>query len=163
VKEFTYLSFHAFALDGKAPPYSGRRGSCAGGDNLALVIGDSRTGRRLFYAPGLARVGPRELGWMRAADCVLADGTFWRDDEMSAAGLSHKSARDMGHLPQGDHLIDGTLQPGMMKILAGLPAPFKLLVHINNTNPVLDENGPERRELARHGIAVARDGMEILL
>ncbi len=163
VDEFPDLYFHAHALHGKAPPYSLQRGPRVSGDNMALVVGDSRSGRLLFYAPGLARVGPRELGWMRATDCVLADGTFWCEDEMPAAGLSHKMARDMGHLPQRDDLIDGKLQRGMKTVLASLPARHKLLVHINNTNPVLDENSPERHELARHGIGVAHDGMEIVL
>jgi len=111
----------------------------------------------------LRLVGPSELGWMRSADCVLADGTFWCDDEMTGAGLSRKTAREMGHLPQRDHLVDGKPQRGMMTVLAGLPARHKLLVHINNTNPVLDEGSPERRELERHGIGVAHDGMEIVL
>jgi len=163
VESFPALRFHALSLAGKAPPYSPQRRPRASGDNMALVVADSRSGRRLFYAPGLANVGPRELGWMRAADCVLADGTFWCDDEMTAAGLSRKTARDMGHLPQRDHQIGGTPQPGMMTVLAGLPARHKLLVHINNTNPVLDEDSPERRELERHGIGVAHDGMEIVL
>jgi pyrroloquinoline quinone biosynthesis protein B len=69
----------------------------------------------------------------------------------------------MGHLPQRDHLVDGTLQRGMMTVLASLPARHRMLVHINNTNPVLDEDSPERRELERHGIGVAHDGMEIVL
>jgi pyrroloquinoline quinone biosynthesis protein B len=72
------LCFHAFALDGKAPPYSPHRAARGSGtgDTMALAVVDWRSGKRLLYAPGLARVGPRELGWMRAADCVLADGTF---------------------------------------------------------------------------------------
>ncbi|WP_280155892.1 pyrroloquinoline quinone biosynthesis protein PqqB [Piscinibacter sp. XHJ-5] len=157
------LCFHAIALEGKAPPYSPRRAARGTGDTIALDVVDRRSGRRLFYAPGLARVGPRELGWMRAADCVLADGTFWCEEEMPEAGLSRKTARDMGHLPQRDRLIDGALQRGMMTVLAGLPARHKLLVHINNTNPILDPDSPERRELERHGIEVAHDGMEIVL
>ena len=94
---------------------------------------------------------------------MLADGPFWCEDEMLAAGLSRKTAHDMGHLPQCDQLIDGTLKRGMKTVLAGLPARHKVLVHINNTNPVLDEDSPERCELSRHGIEVAYDGMEIML
>ena len=163
VQEFPDLRFHALALEGKAPPYSPQRGLRSTGDNIAIVVEDLRSGRRLFYAPGLATVGSHELAWMRGADCVLADGTFWRDDEMPAAALSHKTARAMGHLPQSDHLVDGTLQQGMMNLLASLPARHKLLVHINNTNPVLDKDSAERRELEHRGIDVAHDGMEIVL
>jgi pyrroloquinoline quinone biosynthesis protein B len=163
VDEFPHLCLQALSLGGKAPPYAAQRRQRRAGDNIALVVGDLRSGRRLFYAPGLAYVGPRELGWMHAADCVLADGTFWCDDEMPAAGLSRKTAREMGHLPQRDCLLEDSVQHGMMNVLARLPATHKLLVHINNTNPVLDANSAERRELERHGIGVAHDGMEIVL
>jgi len=70
------------------------------GDNVALVIGDEHTGRTAVYAPGLAAIEPHLWRAMRAADCVLVDGTFWSDDEMIRLGLSRKRARDIGHLPQ---------------------------------------------------------------
>jgi pyrroloquinoline quinone biosynthesis protein B len=85
---------------------------------------------------------------------VLVDGTFWRADEMIALGFSKKMAADMGHLPQSG---DG----GMIAVLDGIKARRKVLIHINNTNPILDEDSAERALLARHGIEVAFDGMEI--
>jgi pyrroloquinoline quinone biosynthesis protein B len=97
---------------------------------------------------------------MRDADCLLVDGSHWSDDEMIAAGLGRRRASDMGHLPQAAGPA-GT--PGMVEVLAGLDAARKLLIHVNNTNPILDEASPERAELARHGIEVAHDGMEIEL
>ena len=163
VEDFPGLSFHALAVEGKPAPYSQQGCPRGRGDSIALLVGDLRNSQYLFYAPALAQVGPRETSWMRAADCVLVDGTFWREDEMSAAGLSSKTAHDMGHLPQQDVVIDGKSRTGMANVLAGLPARHKLLLHINNTNPILDVGSPERRELERHGIAVARDGMELLL
>ncbi len=94
---------------------------------------------------------------MQAASCVLVDGTFWTDDEMLVLGLSRKRARDIGHLPQSG-------PGGMLEWLDRLPpATRKVLLHINNTNPILDEDSPERAELQRHGIEVAWDGMEIVL
>ena len=94
---------------------------------------------------------------MLAADCVLVDGTLWTDDEMIALGASKKTSRDMGHLPQSG-------PGGMVEWLDQLPATIrKVLIHINNTNPILDERSPQREVLRSHGIEVAFDGMEITL
>lgn len=157
VDGFDSLRFRAIAIPGKAPPYSPHRHDPKVGDNIALEVTDRRSGKRLFYAPGLAEVGPDELEWMRDADCLLVDGTFWSEDEMVRAGLGTKYASDMGHLPQ-----QGTPErPGMMDALDQTRAHRKLLIHINNSNPILDDYGPERAELAHRGIEVAYDGMEI--
>ncbi|WP_284620465.1 pyrroloquinoline quinone biosynthesis protein PqqB [Aquabacterium humicola] len=148
------LALTALAIPGKAPPYSPHRNDSATGDNIALVIDDLASGERLFYAPGLAAIGDAERAWMAGASCVMVDGTFWTDDEMAAAGLRPERAVELGHLPQS-----GT--GGMLDALAPLPARRKVLIHINNSNPILDEDSPQRTELARHGIEVAHDGMEI--
>ena len=88
-------------------------------------------------------------------DVVLVDGTFWTHDEMQRLGLSTKAALDMGHLPQSG-------PGGMIEQLDRLPPGVrKVLIHINNTNPMLVEDSPERAELTAHGIEVAFDGMEI--
>jgi pyrroloquinoline quinone biosynthesis protein B len=147
------LRFTALAIPGKAPPYSPHRRQQVPGDNIALRIEDAASGRSLFYSPGLAQVGAAERAWFAGADCVLVDGTFWVEDEMQRAGLGTKSAADMGHLPQ--HGADG-----MIRAL-GETAARKVLIHINNSNPILDEGSAQRRELAAHGIEVAFDGMEI--
>jgi pyrroloquinoline quinone biosynthesis protein B len=150
------LRFTAMAIAGKAPPYSPHRHEPAVGDNIALLIEDVASGERVFYAPGLAHVGAAEREAMAGASCVLVDGTFWTDDEMVAAGLGPHTAKDLGHLPQSGAL-------GMVAALAPLPAARKVLIHINNSNPILDEASAQRRELERHGIEVAYDGMEITL
>jgi pyrroloquinoline quinone biosynthesis protein B len=94
---------------------------------------------------------------MQAADCVLVDGTLWTDDEMISLGASKKTARAMGHLPQSG-------AGGMLEWLDQLPTRTrKILIHINNTNPILDEDSPQRHELIRRGIEVAHDGLEIEL
>lgn len=49
----------------------------------------------------------------------------------------------------------------MLRALDGCAARRKVLIHINNSNPILDEDGPQRAELARRGIEVAFDGMEL--
>ena len=96
---------------------------------------------------------------MGDADCLLVDGTFWEEDEMRGAGLSAKTATEMGHLPQ----CGGATRAGMVDVMSTMPARRKVLIHINNSNPILDESSIERRTLDRHGIEVAYDGMEITL
>ncbi len=154
-----HLTFRAVAIPGKAPPYSPHRHDPQTGDNIALFVTDTRTGQRLFYAPGLGDVGPQELDWLASADCVLVDGTFWTEDEMITAGLGTKPAASMGHLPQSDQ----PGRPGMIAVLDGIPARRKVLIHINNSNPILLDDSEQRHTLALHGIEVAFDGMEIEL
>ena len=149
--------WRALAVPGKPAPYSPRRESPVSGDNVALVIRDAVTQRTAVYAPGLGSM--QEAVWqaMQAAACVLVDGTFWSDDEMIALGVSRKRAREIGHLPQSG-------SEGMLEWLQQLPpATRRILIHVNNTNPILDEDSPERAELTRLGIEVACDGLEVEL
>ena len=94
--------------------------------------------------------------YLSQADCVLVDGTLWTEDELLRFGISTKLASDMGHLA-----LSG--EGGMLSILESLSRPRKVLIHINNTNPILNEDGPERQALTERGIEVAYDGMEIVL
>jgi pyrroloquinoline quinone biosynthesis protein B len=151
------LSFRAFALSSKAAPYSPHRESPVPGDNIGLLIRDERSGRCAFYAPGLGEITPALFDTMCGTDMVLVDGTFWSDDEMPSLGLSRKTARDIGHLPQSG-------AGGMIEWLDRLPARTRrLLIHINNTNPILDEDSEQRALLTRHGVEVCADGMAIEL
>ena len=151
------LRFTPLALTSNAPPYSPRRDAPVPGDTLGMLIEEAGSGRRLFYAPGLGAIEPHVARAAATADVVLVDGTMWSDDEMIAAGLSGKSARSMGHLPQSG-------AGGMLEWLDTLPAATRrVLIHINNTNPILDERGAERARLAEHGVEVAHDGMDIEL
>ena len=147
------LALRALALSGKAAPYSPHRDHPVPGDNIGLVIRDVARGTSVFYAPGLGAITPEVFDAMAGSDCVLVDGTFWRDDEMQHLGLSHKSARDIGHLPQSG-------EGGMLQWLGRLPSTTRrALIHINNTNPILDEDSAERAVLAGAGIDVCEDGV----
>ncbi|MFO1270082.1 MAG: pyrroloquinoline quinone biosynthesis protein PqqB [Rubrivivax sp.] len=149
------LQLRAFALASKAAPYSPHRESPVAGDNIGVVFADRASGRSVFYAPGLGEITPALFDVMCGADAVLVDGTFWTDDEMIALGLARKTARDIGHLPQSG-------PGGMIEWLDRLPAHVRrLLIHVNNTNPILDEDSPERARLAAHGIEVCEDGMTL--
>jgi pyrroloquinoline quinone biosynthesis protein B len=153
----TDVRWRALPVASKPAPYSPHRDSPLPGDNVALVIEDRASGRSVVYAPGLAAIDERLWGYMRSAACVLVDGTFWSDDEMVRVGVSGKRARDIGHLPQSG-------PGGMLELLERLPAGVrKVLIHINNTNPILDERSGEYGELRRRGVEVAEDGMEISL
>jgi pyrroloquinoline quinone biosynthesis protein B len=150
------IRFTPLALTSKAPPYSDHRNDPHPGDNIGLLIDDDTSGKSVFYAPGLGAIEPHVEAALRKADCVLVDGTFWRADEMIELGLSHKTAADMGHLPQAG-------ADGMIAVLDAVGTRRKVLIHINNTNPILDDDSAQRALLARHGIEVAFDGMEITL
>jgi pyrroloquinoline quinone biosynthesis protein B len=129
----------------------------AGGDQASgFVFRDHAGGGVVTYVPGLARLDDEVLSRFAASDLVLVDGTFWRDDELARLGISARSAHDMGHVP-----LSGP--GGTLEALAGLDRPRKALVHINNTNPILLEDSPERKEVLRAGVEVAYDGLEVEL
>jgi pyrroloquinoline quinone biosynthesis protein B len=86
----------------------------------------------------------------------MFDGTLWRDDEMITAGLGVKTGQRMGHMP-----ISGPT--GSIAQLEPLGIARKIFIHINNTNPVLAEDSPERRDAESAGWEVGRDGMDITL
>ncbi len=150
------LSFSAVPLKSKAPPYSPHRNNPHEGDNIGMRITDPQSGKQVFYAPGLGEIEPHLKPLLEQADVVMVDGTFWTDDEMIKLGISSKRARDIGHLPQSG-------AGGMISALQPLRAARKILIHINNTNPILDEDSAERAELSRAGIEVAHDGLEVTL
>jgi len=151
------LEWRALPVASRPPPFSPNRERPQPGDNVALEIRDRVSGRRVLYAPGLGAMEAPVLEALGRADCVLVDGTFWTDTEMIDRGLSAKRARDMGHLAQSG-------PGGMLEHLARLPRTTRrILIHVNNTNPILDEDSAERAALQAAGIAVAHDGMEVEL
>jgi pyrroloquinoline quinone biosynthesis protein B len=152
--EGSSLTVEPFETGGDSPRYldgSGLELQASG-----FVFRDGATGGVMTYVPGLARLDDGVLGRLAASDVVLVDGTFWRNDELALLGISTRSARDMGHLPLSGP--DGTLAA-----LGRLERPRKVLVHINNTNPILLEDSPEREAVRGAGVEVAYDGLEIEL
>jgi pyrroloquinoline quinone biosynthesis protein B len=150
------LRFTAVPVRSQAPPYSPHRHDPQPGDTIAVRVEDPAAGTVAFYAPGLGAIEDHVLREMATSDCVLVDGTFWRDDEMIALGIGDKRGRDLGHIPQSG-------PGGMIELLSRFDRPRKILIHINNTNPILDEESAERLELEAAGIEVAYDGMDVRL
>ena len=127
-------------------------------DDPGRVIGyrfrDARTGGVVVYAPGVADFVPALLDACDGASCLLVDGTTFHDDELVRLGLGTKTARDMGHLS-----LDGP--GGTLERLATLPVDRRVLVHINNSNPILLEDSPERAVVEKAGVEIGTDGLEI--
>ena len=148
------LRFYTQALKSKAPPYSPHRHDPHEGDNIGVIIEQISTGKKVFYSPGLGEIEPHVMAAMQAVDCLMVDGTFWTDDEMCTQNISHKKSREIGHLPQSG-------EGGMIEVLNGVTKARKILIHINNTNPILDEDSEQRKILDAAGIEVSYDGLEI--
>ena len=153
---FEYLEFVPLMIQSAAPPYSPHRHDPHEGDNIALMIKDHKTQKQLFYAPGLGKIDDEIMAIMQNSDCVMIDGTLWTDDEMLQTGVGVKTGREMGHL-----YISG--EGGSLSYLKQLSKPKKVLIHINNTNPILNEDSTQFAELQANGVEVAYDGMQIEL
>lgn len=110
-------------------------------------------GRAAIFAPSCARLDATELRALADCDVLFFDGTVYHDDELIAAGLSHKSGRRMGHVP-----LAGT--GGSLQALGGL-GPRLIYAHINNSNPILCADSAESRAVRDHGADIAQDGMRI--
>jgi len=112
--------------------------------------------RTLAFLPGVACVSDTLLGTLENCDILLFDGTFWSDDEpLRIPGIT-RTARQMGHLP-----LSG--RGGSLELFATLRRPRKIFIHINNTNPILDEESREYRTVREAGWEVAHDGLELAL
>jgi len=149
------LAIEVFTVPGKVPLYlEGDNPQISeSGSNVGVEIGNGKA--RLLFVPGAAAVTPALKERLQDANVVLFDGTLYNDDEMIASGVGTKTGRRMGHLP-----IDGV--EGSLAALAGLSGR-RIFIHINNTNPILIDGSPERRNVEAAGFEVAFDGMEIVL
>jgi len=145
-----------FLVPGKVPLYLEGDDPALEAETEANVGIELRaSGARLVFIPGAAKLTPAIAARLADSDVVLFDGTLFSDDEMIAAGAGIKTGRRMGHMPVGGP--DGTLAA-----LASL-ARRRILIHINNTNPILIEGSPQRRAVEAAGFEVAEDGMRIEL
>jgi pyrroloquinoline quinone biosynthesis protein B len=153
------LAVEAYAVPGKVALYLEGTGPGLGtreGDSIGLEVSDPATGAAFHYIPGCAAVDEPLARRLAGAPLVLFDGTLYTDDEMIAQGLSDKTGTRMGHISMSG-------PEGSVAAFAGLGVKRRVFVHINNSNPVLREGGPERRRIEDAGWEVARDGMEIRL
>ncbi len=126
------------------------------GHTVGLLVRDDASGGVCAFVPGCGGLDGGLLDRLGAADLLLFDGTFWTDDELISLGIGERTARQMDHLP-----VSGP--DGSLERLARLPARQRVYTHINNTNPMLIEDSPQRQMVQRLGLAVGSDGMRFTL
>lgn len=123
--------------------------------SLGLIIEstsgiESGSGKRLAYMPAVPNIDDLLLKEMDRLDVLLFDGTFFSDDELIRIQGSGQTARQMGHVPVVDSL----------RLLAEVRRPRKIYMHINNTNPMLNEAGSEYQQVREAGWEIAGDGWQ---
>lgn len=156
----TGVVIEGFAVSGKVPLYLENPSlpdadfSSDRGDTIAIRIASGNGSGSAFYIPGCARIDAVLRSRLADAACLLFDGTVYTDDEMIAAGVGRKTGMRMGHLAMSG-------EAGSIASLADLKIGKRIFVHINNTNPVLDEHSAEHAAVRAAGWEVAHDGMEI--
>lgn len=144
----------AIALPGSYPAYvSGDERGRLAKEQAVLALVLEGPGGRMVFALALPAISDELLEMMRDCDLVLADGTFWSDDELQQTRGGGPTAREMGHLPVGG-------PGGSLDQLASLKGPRKIYIHINNTNPMLDEESAQHRQAREAGWEIAEDGWE---
>jgi pyrroloquinoline quinone biosynthesis protein B len=149
------LHLTAISTPGKPPLHLEGIRPRSAEDNIGLLIRDARSGGRLAYFSGVAGPSDGVAQALSGADVFFFDGTFWSADELVVAGLGTRRAEDMAHWPVGG-------AEGSLAFLARQPGR-RILIHVNNTNPILRDESPERQALTAAGIEVAVDGMELTL
>jgi pyrroloquinoline quinone biosynthesis protein B len=144
-----------FPLGSRYPAYVSKERTASLRPEEALVgaMLTSSSGR-FAYMPAVPDVDDSLLEQLEETDLLLFDGTFWSDDELIRVQGSGSTAGEMGHIP-----VSGA--EGSLRKLAGLRRPRKVFVHINNTNPMLDETGPEYAQVRAAGWEVAEDGWSL--
>jgi pyrroloquinoline quinone biosynthesis protein B len=145
------LEYKAIEIQGPGPRY---RRSAHRSCRLFYVLREPETGRSVLVAPAVAQLESQLLVELSRVDAILFDGTFWSNNDFERSGVSGRSVAELlqSHLP---------IMNGSLKTLAAQRARHKVYVHINNTNPILWDSGPERQLLEELGIRVAADGMRI--
>lgn len=147
----------AISLGTRYPAYvsAARSGPLQSAEAVTGLIVESH-GKRLAYLPAVGNIDEALIEALNGVDVLLFDGTFWSDDELIRVDSSGATARQMGHIPVGG-------AGGSLEQLKGLPNMKKLFIHINNTNPMLNETSPEYREVRAAGWDVAEDGWQFTL
>ncbi len=150
------LEVETVPVPGQPPLHLRGRMAPSAQDNIGLRIRDRRTGRTLSYFSGVAALTDAVRRALAESDCIFFDGTFWSSDELIRLGLGERTAEDMAHWPVGG-------PGGSLARLGRIGRGRRLYIHVNNTNPILLEDSPERAAVTAAGWEVSQDAMEIEL
>jgi pyrroloquinoline quinone biosynthesis protein B len=145
------LTVEACPVAGGAPRFAS---TDVQGHTVGLIVRDEHRGTACAFFPGCGDLDARLLARLATVDVLLFDGTFWTDEELIALGIGTRAAREMDHIP-----VSGA--GGSLEQLAALPCRHRIYTHINNTNPMLLESGPERARVEAAGLRVGFDGLQI--
>jgi pyrroloquinoline quinone biosynthesis protein B len=153
------ITVEAFDVPGKIPLYleDARAGASLGtqeGDTAGLKVSETATGKHFFFIPGCSKVDDALRLRLTNAPLVFFDGTLYTNDEMIVQGLLNKTGERIGH-------INMSGEKGSIAQLASLNIDRKIFIHINNSNPTLREDSPERAAVEGAGWEVSFDGMEV--
>lgn len=156
----TGITIEAFDVPGKVALYLEKKDAGPGfgtqkGDTIGLKI-SSNDGKSFYYIPGCAEIDEPLASRIKNAALVFFDGTLFTNEEMLNQGLMPKTGERMGHMSMSG-------PDGSMAAFAELNVARKIYVHINNSNPVLNENSDARKTVEEAGWDVGYDGMEVRL
>lgn len=148
------LEFKFIFLQGKPPPYSKNRKKQLAGDNLGIIIKHKNSSKYIFYAPGIEIIDDDIINIIKDSEYTFIDGTVWTSNELIDLNISNKTSYEMGHIPVSE----------LISILEPYDILRKIyLIHINNTNPILDSNSNEYKILMNTGIHITNDNMELII
>ncbi len=150
------FSFTLLPMPGKYPAWAETGAGLRANEAVSGVLIEARSGAKLAFLPGLPGVTPELLKTLSDCTVLLVDGTFWSEDELIQIEPNARRASEIGHLP-----ISGP--EGSMAVLSSLSGVRRVYIHINNTNPILDESSSQNRAVRDAGWEIAFDGMELAL
>ncbi len=155
------LKVTPFAVPGKVALYledtsEGDNFGTEEGDTIGLLVEETATGKSFYYIPGCAALDDKLKQRINGAELIFFDGTLFTNEEMLDQGLLPKTGDRMGHMNMSG-------ENGSLTLFEELGIKNRIYIHINNSNPVLRDNSPERAMVEKAGWQVSYDGMEITL
>ena len=148
------LRCEALYLSGRYPKYVKSDAAKLGSlEASAALFFTSTSGKKVAYLPAIGALNDALLQKIDGANLLLFDGTFWSDDELIRVQGGGETAHQMGHIPVQESL----------QLLNAINVERKMFIHLNNTNPILDESSAEHHAVRQAGWEVAEDNWQLEL
>ena len=154
VESIPEIEFIPIYLDSKPPPFSKNREKPIKGNNLGLIIKEIDKEDYIFYAPGISGIDEKIANIIKKSKFSLIDGTFWHNEELIDMKITNKDSKSMGHISNVE----------LIKVVNKYELFDKIyLIHINNTNPILDPDSEERKKIEEAKIKISYDKLELVI